>query len=305
MADVEFDHFPEIADNGKATRRLELLGIKEDLSEPIMRRKFFASLEDEDFQKMAGYINSVTRGQKIENNYGNGTLPFTKTPPSEDKKKLMDMTMQTVREICTDPDMDDKTALRRAGLTFAGAINYIHPYDNGNGRTSRIMQYLTEFGTERSSAFDNELYAVIGKLPVYETDHSTSIRNTPLVELTHALGVSTQNQDPEAFSKMGDGEFASARVATFLNMMKGRTKVPIIDEVVRSDYDFATRKVSRPVRMGANSIDGLALYMRDYLTTSSIPNRKPDDVPQGAKRVVGEKPKEKLEGIIITADVVS
>jgi hypothetical protein len=296
LANIEHDHYPEIVENKKGTRRLELLGIKEQLREPQERRKMFAAMTDEQFTKMVGYVNSITRGEKIEYDYKDGKLSSgTYTPALEDKAHLMDLAFESVREIASNSELDDKTALREAGLTFAGAMNYIHPKEDGNGRTGRVLHYLVEFGTERGDeAFNEEMYAVIGKLPIYDKESKLglhpklAIDDTPPSILERALDNRVQQSEPEHFSAMDGQELASARVVAFLDMMRGETKVPI-DEAITRWHGSSAEGTHWVEEIAPGEIDGLGLYEKDYLDRSAVPSRLPDQVPEGAQRVLAKK----------------
>lgn len=287
MTDVEYDHYPEITDNERGTRRLEILGIKEHLRDPDQRRALYADMTDEQYMHMFGYINSITQGKQIEYDYENGKTPFMATPPLEDKGPLMDLTFKTVRSILSDPDLDNKTALRRAGLTMAGAANYVHSKDNGNGRSGRVMHYMMEFGTERGDqAFNEEMYAVIAKLPVYDTDKKAAMYDTPPPELERALEEEVERRYPESYARMNPSEIASARVVVFLDMMRGATQVPVHEAGMEADQE------------------GVRLYEQQYVALSAIANRSPNEVPKDAQRVLAKKTGEDAPTFTLDLDIM-
>jgi hypothetical protein len=268
-------------------RRLELLGVEEELRDPSDRRALFATLTDEQFKHMAGYVNSITRGEQVGYDYVDGKFTEGATPPPEDKEPLMNLAFKTVREITANPDLDDKTALRRAGLALAGAINYVHPYQ-ANGRTSRVMQYFIEFGTERGpKAVSEELYALIGKLRVYESDDRLAIDNTPHPALDRALEAVVRKQNPDS-AGLSPREAASARVVTFLNMMAGTTVVPINERVVMNKVRHGRRFDIEYTNPGETN--GIEFVERQYIRLSEIPNKLPDEVPPESHRVMAKKP---------------
>lgn len=291
---IQSEHFPEVAN--KANRRLELLKVSEKLRTPEERREFFKNLSDERFKKMLGYINSLTRGKKLDEEYEDGKVPGTPTPPLEDKDVLMKASFEAVRNILANDNLDNADALQIAGLTLAGAVNYIHPYENGNGRVGRVGHYLIEFGNQRGKeALQSELYAAIGKLEVYDTDKIRAIDNTPPPELERAL----YRQIPEENAQTDDRKQASERVGVFLKMMQGDIQVPIFQEVpVPTLVDNIPK--FKPVQAG--KIDGLELYRQSYLARSSVPNREPNETPQNAKRIKGVR--STTEPIMISMDLV-
>ncbi|MEX2028676.1 MAG: hypothetical protein WD988_04235 [Candidatus Curtissbacteria bacterium] len=115
---IQEDHHPEIVENNKATRRLEILGVKEKLADPNTRREFFKSMSDERYKKMLGYINSLTRGKRIKYDYEDGRVPMDPTPPEEDKDHLMQQTFETVREILGNDTLDNEPALQVVGFSI-------------------------------------------------------------------------------------------------------------------------------------------------------------------------------------------
>ncbi len=274
---IEGDHYPEMVDEGRAIDRLKRLGLKESLSDPEARKEFFSSLPDEDYKRTLGYINSIMRKKKISYGYEDGKF-LEETPSLEDKEKLMNETFEAVRGILKRENRNTDELLRLAGLTLAGTINYIHAYENGNGRLGRVMHYLVEFGSSRGEdAFGEELYAIIAKLPMYDTDKLKAISNSPMPELTQALRKYIREND-ENPPDVSTREEATRVVEIFLLAMQDK-----IDITLERDM---------PIRLGLRVPAGTRLadaYKDFYLVCSSIPNREPGDAPPGAKRIIAER----------------
>lgn len=305
MAEVERDHYPEIVENGQGMHRLELMGLDERLANPSDRRALFADMTPDDFNRMYGYVNSITRGEAVVYEHEDGQLPGTATPTLEDKGPLMEATVKAVNDIAASSELDDRTALRRIGLTMAGAIDFIHPKKNGNGRSGRIMHYAAEFGTERGAkAVNEELYAIIGKLPVYDTDSRVALYDTPPSELEEMLDVYCKNNDAEYVTR-DPRERASVRVVAFLDMMRGVAEVPLVQPVVAGGgMTKQNGKIVNIVRMiQPGEMDGVGLYEQHYTSMSELPNRDAEDVPEGAHRVMGDK-KTAIGQLVINADLV-
>jgi hypothetical protein len=275
---IDRDHHPEVAENGRAMRRVELLGVGDQLRDPTARRDLFANLSDDQYATFLGYVHSLSRGAAIEYDYEDGQFKGD-VPPLKDKATLMDLTFETVKHILADAQFDDRTALRRAALTMAGAISLIHPYEDGNGRSGRIFHYLIEFGTERGDeAFGEELYAIIAKLPVYDTDEQVALYDTMPPELEAALNELVEG---ERFATP-----ASERVVLFLDMMRGDLMVPITQQVGRG-HNTVDGGIETTIIEGGQ-LDGVMLYEKDYIDLSAIPNRLPSQVPPGAQRVLAD-----------------
>ncbi|NBP57973.1 Fic family protein [bacterium] len=296
----EYDHHPEIVENNKGLRRLEKLNVKEDLISPESRKDFFLNLTDEQYKKMFCYINSITRGERINYEYEDGILPSLSTPSIEDKERLMNSAFQTVRDILNQSNQENITEeelryiLRRAGLTMAGAINYIHPKSNGNGRTARILQYIIEYGIDRGSKlFEEELYSIISKQPIYEGDELLAIETNPPEELNSAISEYNFQNHPQ-YGDLNSREQASLNVDVFLSMMKGEITVPVNKDykITRLPYIGYIKKDiegrGKRVLLSGNivetipkgTINGDELYEQSYVAYSTVPNRKPSDIPQ-------------------------
>jgi hypothetical protein len=287
---IEHDHHPEAVDAQKGTRRLELLGLNEMLAQPDSRRVFFAELGDEEYAKLLGYINSVMRKQPIQYDYGDSSPNFLVTPPPEDKAPLMEQTFKTIRSILGNHELDERAALRRAGLTMAGAINYVHPYGNGNGRTGRVAHYLMEFGSERGDqAFNDELYAIIAKVPVYDFDNRQAIYDTPPPQLERALAQTAHEQNPTTWEYISDRQRALEAVRVYLGMMEGNLTVPITEDVSHWYADSTQPSGARREFFPVGTITGDQLYERDYTRLSTVPTYSPEDIPTDAHRVVAER----------------
>ncbi len=304
----EFDHHPEVVEDGKALKRIERLNMKEDLASPEARVKLFSSLTDEQYKKMFGYINSLTRGERINYDYEDGQFPSGETPPFESKEKLMNETFEAVRQILSASDEEEidetelKHRLRKAGLTLAGGINYIHPKENGNGRTGRVLHYLMEYGSDRGDkVFEDELYSIIAKTPTYEGDIAYPMYDTPPAELERALEGYARQHD-EDYESLHPRDKASARVKTFLEMMKNDIDVPIIEEVlIRTQlYDGSEVQIEK---IQPSEIGGDELYERLYVSSSTVPNRGVEEISPEMERVKSERKDELKENNTIKIEM--
>jgi hypothetical protein len=210
----------------------------------------------------------------------------------------MDLTFEAVKSIISEgtgaqrSEQELRDSLRRAALTLAGAINYIHPKENGNGRSGRILHYLIEFGTERGEMlFEDEMYSLIAKIETYEGDDYKPLFNTPPPEVYRALGNQLNNSE----SQLVRADRATRIVESFLKMMSGDEVVLIRDDVVR------WRKKDR-ILFTQNSIDAFSLYLFDYTLLSEVPNRDCTAVDPGVTRI--QATPRKRSGILIDFDII-
>jgi hypothetical protein len=209
-----------------------------------------------------------------------------------------------VRSILGQELLDDATAMRRAALTLAGGINYVHPYQDGNGRTGRVMHYLLEFGVERGDqAFNNELYAIIAKIPTYDDHYANALDDTPPAELTQALDELVADQDPNGSAELDDRAAASRRVVVFLDMMQVGVVVPIDQDIVRAYHVPTSRDPAKITNEPAGTLDGLTLYEREYLNKSSLPHYEPHD-QSDVGRVIARRKSPGGRPLVIDIDVL-
>jgi hypothetical protein len=220
----EAGRHPEVARG--AVKTLELLGMDETLSTPEKRRLFFRELDDAGYKKYLGFINSVTQGKPIQYEFQDGRLPITGTPPLEDKEPLMNELFAAVRRIMSDKNLDDEVALEYAGLALAGGVLLTHPYEEGNGRTSRVSQYLITHGNQRGrDQFEADLFGIIAKDSLYAGDLRKMMRNAVPPSVVKELDEYNLDNLREEFESSSWPERAAMRVRTFARMMSGELAI--------------------------------------------------------------------------------
>lgn len=282
----EAGHHPEVVQNNKATRMLELLGINEHLRTPSARRELFSGFSDETFQKYIGYINSVSRGKPIQYEYENGTLPMTDIPSENDKAKLMREVFESVRQILQDDSLSDDQALEYAGLTLGGGILLTHPYNDGNGRASRASQYLLTYGNERGDqAVETDLYAALAKLPVTKDDPRHAIENIPPPALVKELYGHLESVDPAGMQLLDGPGQAARMVSLYCDVMAGRIKL-MNSAPVRTMIRTADGKISSEID-APGTVDLRDVYVKSYHGLSRIPDIAAIQASDAGNRVQG------------------
>lgn len=286
---IEPDHHPEVVDAGKGTRRLELLGLDEVMGSPDARRLWFEQLGTDGFVKMLGYVNSIIRQKPISYQFQDGQLPMVSTPPPADKDRLVREAFDATRDVLSDAGLSNEVALRRAGLTVAGAINYIHPYDDGNGRTGRVIHYLLEYGLDRGEQVANdELYAILSRLPVHEGHWGQVINDSPPGELTMEIDRAASVGENYADRDLDGRAAATRRVELFLKMMKGDLYIPLHHKIVRvRPANPASNDPKQRMVVPAGTLDGRSLYEYDYEADSTVAHFDPHDAAERSRRIVG------------------
>lgn len=124
----------------------ELYEHSEKLRDPATRRDHFASLEPEDFLDLVQQVNALIRTGDAQHLHPfDGThagLSTHEVPDQRDKEQLLRETWEAARDILQDSKLDSEEALMYAGLATAGGMLLVHPYIDGNGRTSRVLSHM-------------------------------------------------------------------------------------------------------------------------------------------------------------------
>ena len=139
----------KIQDHHKVVRVMERLHAEEVFRTPELSKEFLDSLSFEEFTKWTDMLNGIAReipvtergmkgsGHIIEGNEHIGYGVRYQPPAPIDRRVLMEEAFKRSQAI-KEP--------RLAGLELAFAINAIHPYNDGNGRTGRMLYSLLARG---------------------------------------------------------------------------------------------------------------------------------------------------------------
>jgi len=68
------------------------------------------------------------------------------SPAPKDKIPLLERAWQSAQISAENPRLNDARAMRRIGLTIAGAVNLVHAFRNGSGRLGRYWGYVLDQG---------------------------------------------------------------------------------------------------------------------------------------------------------------
>ncbi|HEY5667861.1 MAG TPA: Fic family protein, partial [Candidatus Saccharimonadales bacterium] len=135
-----------------APQIVEYVKSNEALADAITRRDYFESLSEDDFIDMTQRVASLVRtGDSNQLQHYDGTtvtLMAHEVPDQREKEQLLRETWRTAQVLLHDRRLSDEDALEYAALTVAGGVLFVHPFVDGNGRTSRTLSYVIARGAE-------------------------------------------------------------------------------------------------------------------------------------------------------------
>ncbi|MCA9331350.1 Fic family protein [Candidatus Saccharibacteria bacterium] len=137
-----------------ATQLVEDYSLREDaeyFSDPATRLEFLRSLQFNEFFDIAQHINARVRGYEPRDrstvNESGGYLPMLKTPKADEKQEAMRRGFETIQRYLGESSDTDDQKVRGAGMATEALLIWVHPFNDGNGRTSRFLGKFIEDGT--------------------------------------------------------------------------------------------------------------------------------------------------------------
>lgn len=195
MNGIKLESEPFISDEGlsiaKTVRAMDYLHAEEVFSTPEQSKEFLDSLSFTDFIRWITFlegmetniaikdrsIGSSSHVEAVRKNDGSSYCKYL-PPYSMHRLELLKMAFDKSQSIS-----DPKTA----GLTLGFAINAIHPYDDGNGRTARVIYSLLSRGysgsIEDKNYYSKILVNTTGQEIVNPNPYSCGLQNEITKEL--------------------------------------------------------------------------------------------------------------------------
>lgn len=152
--------------NNHAKDITEFMHSDERFADSVQRRDFFCSLDEVEFIDILQQVASLVRTGNASSlqHFDGDTVGLTghEVPDQREKEALLRETWQTAKSFLADSKIDDQDALDYAALTVAGGFLYVHPFSDGNGRTSRVISYMISQGFGRGNELQNALASSYG-----------------------------------------------------------------------------------------------------------------------------------------------
>lgn len=125
----------------------------EYFAEPTNRLEFIKGQSASEFFLMAQYVNAKLRGEKVHElrhhrpaEKDGAFLPMLHTPASADKPEAFARGFAAIQEYLDSTDDPTDTQIEATAMATEALIIWVHPFADGNGRTSRFMAKLIEDG---------------------------------------------------------------------------------------------------------------------------------------------------------------
>jgi hypothetical protein len=137
----------------RTVRIMRVLRAEELFGTPVKAKEFINSLDYGEFKRYLDFVNGVERGIPLgergqvsssivqSSSILFGTSTEYQPPHKEHRKQLLEMAFNKAKEV-EDPQM--------AALTLGLAINAVHYFADGNGRTARMVYSLLSKGYDGS-----------------------------------------------------------------------------------------------------------------------------------------------------------
>lgn len=145
---------------------------KEFFADADNRLDFLASQSPEDFRKMAGWINAKLRGEKWKEVRDRGEqgafLPLLHTPAHGDKDEAFQKGYEMIQEYIRTSSDTTEQKIEGVAMAAEALVIWVHPFKDGNGRTSRFLGKLIEDGATDTNDLILETVSRLTRFKTYK-----------------------------------------------------------------------------------------------------------------------------------------
>jgi Fic/DOC family. len=150
---TEDQEYRERTDNTEQLVRTIVGRNAEYFAEPTNRLEFIKGQSAAEFFSMAQYVNAKLRGEKAHElrhhrpaEKDGAFLPILHTPASSDKPEAFARGYAAIQEYLDSTDDPTEKQIEGTAMATEALIIWVHPFADGNGRTSRFIAKLIEEG---------------------------------------------------------------------------------------------------------------------------------------------------------------
>lgn len=122
----------------------------ESFADPHARLEFIGGLSADEFMDIARHVNSRLRGYEPRERQGTreqgGALPLLGTPEVSEKQEAFKAGYLEIQDYLNSSDEPDEQKIKAVAMATEALIIWVHPFNDGNGRTSRFLAKFIESG---------------------------------------------------------------------------------------------------------------------------------------------------------------
>lgn len=120
-------------------------------ADPSNRIQFMLETSPDGFLDMTRYVNAKLRGEKprilrLDSSEQGASLRLLHTPDKENKPEAFRQGYAEIQNYLHSSEDDIDTKIKGAAMAIEALIIWVHPFNDGNGRTSRFMARMVESG---------------------------------------------------------------------------------------------------------------------------------------------------------------
>jgi hypothetical protein len=145
----------------------------EYFADPERRLEFIQSMSADEFTGLAQHINARIRGyeprDRVTAQETGGYLPLLGTPSAEDKPVAFRAGFDTIKSYLAESDDTTEEKIKGVGMAVEALIIWVHPFNDGNGRTSRFLGKFIEDGATDSEQLVAETADKNNRLRMYDS----------------------------------------------------------------------------------------------------------------------------------------
>lgn len=138
---------------------------EQSLSTPESRRELILQTDFGVFENWLQRVNGISRRIKPVNRdlYDTDSETYSMNAPDiQDRQLLLKQAWRASKRIL-EPETEVDQKLKDVSLLLGGAINFIHPFEDGNGRASRVVSLLAREGFDGSQKSRGLIKEVVGE----------------------------------------------------------------------------------------------------------------------------------------------